>query len=195
MVGNLVFLSGPHGGGKTTLANKLAESFPSILLPTLKTITPSFTELPERQVLKLCQKAIENYEALQIARAEPDKLILGNRCIYDGYAYSSAFQSLGWVTKEEHRQLIDFSRFAFPREVQEPYAIILNPPFEVVWEHLNHRWQCDGKKWREENKAYAQAACEAYKPFQENPKVLYLEDNESLDRVLGWLETAILINS
>ncbi|MEK6963144.1 MAG: AAA family ATPase [Nanoarchaeota archaeon] len=190
MASNLVFLSGPHGGGKTTLARKIQEAYPFIILPELKTSTPKFhTGVQERQALKLCQKAIENYEVLQMAKAEPDKLILGNRCIYDGYAYSSAFRDLGWVNENEHQQLVGFSRFAFPEEIREPYAIVLNPPFEVVWDRLQNRWQSEEKKWREEDKAYAQAACNAYKPLQGHPKVLYLEDNTKTKPVLDWLET------
>lgn len=188
MVNNLVFLSGPHGAGKTTLSRRLEEVLPDILVPKLRTVTPKFhTSVSERQALKLCQKAIENYEALEVAKAQPEKIVLGNRCIYDGYAYGSAFAYLGWVSEEEYKHLVRFSKFVFPREVCEPYAIVLNPPFELVRQRLENRWKSEERKWREENLEYGRAACKAYEPFKSHPKVIYLEDNENIEALINWI--------
>jgi len=191
---NLVFISGPHGAGKTTLVERLQQEYDKILIPELKTITPKFHTNPaDRQRLKLSQKAIENFEALEIARENPDRIVIGNRCRYDCDAYSLAFYRLGWVSQEDHRRLVEIARFAFTAELYSPYAIILNPPFEIVRERLQGRWKKEEKKWNEENLDYCRIACDAYLQFEGNPRILYLKDSDNIDKVIELLNQTLKV--
>jgi len=176
-VRNLIFLCGPHGDGKTTLEKKLKESCSSIIVPDLVTKTPKFHTNPvERITMKLCERAIENYEALMIAKDNPDKIVLANRCLYDADAYADAYLQLGWITEKEHSEQYSFARFAFPKELHNPYAIVFNPCFDIVWSRLHERWLKEEKKWNEGDVEYCRAACSAYEQFDNEPRIWYVND-------------------
>ena len=186
---NLIFLCGPHGGGKTTLEKRLQEVCPRILLPELTTKTPKFhTSSVERITMKLCERAIENYEALRIAKQNPGRIVLANRCIYDADAYADVYLALGWINGEEHADQHSFARFAFPKEVHKPYAVVLNPQPEVVWGRLQKRWLEEEKKWNEDDKEYCLAACKAYEQFEDEPRIWYMKDNEDVERIAMLME-------
>jgi deoxyadenosine/deoxycytidine kinase len=185
----LVFLSGPHGAGKSTLEQRLKDAVPEILVPELRTTTPKFHTAPiERTILKTCGRAIENYEALQVAKRHPDRIVLANRCIYDHDAYGAAYHDLGWITDDQYLFLQAIIRNVFPTEVREPRAIVLNPPFDVVRERLEGRWTFKEKKWKEEDLEYLAAACQAYERYRHDPNVLYLTDNAVTPSVLSWVD-------
>ncbi len=186
---SLFFLSGPHGAGKTTLSARLQEHCGDVLIPKLETIIPRFRTSPlERIALKVCERAIENYEALGIAEKNKEKIVLANRCVYDAEAYAEVYARLGWVNTAEYNQLLDLNGFAFPVRVREPLAIVLNPPFEVTWERLRRRWLTEEKKWNEENEDYLKAACKAYEKFEGKSNVLYLRGSEKVEEISRWLK-------
>jgi len=176
MQNNLFFLCGPHGSGKSTLGKGLAKDNSKILIPELFSRNVKFnTEPVYRQILKICSRAIENFEYLEIAKKNPDKIVLGNRCIYDVLAYNWVYFQRGWTFKETYEMYDTYATDFFRNENSEPYAIVLNPGLDRVLEHLKKRWQEKGKKWREEDLEYARLACEAYKQFSDNEKIFYID--------------------
>jgi deoxyadenosine/deoxycytidine kinase len=179
---NLIYLSGPHGSGKTTLEKELEKENPLIFVPELKTRNPKFHTDPEyRLILKIGSRAIENYEYLETARANPEKIILANRCVYDVQAYSEVYMERGWSNKNKeqiHNRIID--EF-FPGENKAPYAIVLNPPFAVVQRHLEERWKKKGKKWMEDDLRYTELACETFKQFRNHPNIFYIDHEVNLE--------------
>jgi deoxyadenosine/deoxycytidine kinase len=193
---NLVFISGPHGAGKTTLVNNLAEDSKVIHVPELMTKTPKFhTEPFERMILKIYQRCIENYEAREIAKKMPDKIVIGNRCIYDTQCYAEAYHRLGWISNEEKASIDRLTKDAYFEYFQAPTAIVLNPPIEVLKEHLKERWCKGEKKYREDDMDYLRAAAEAYTEaylMQDRPQVLYITDNGSRER--AWIREWLLAN-
>jgi len=180
---NLVFLSGPHGSGKTTLGRELANLSRDILIPELYSRNPKFNlDNPSyRQYLKLCSRAIENFEYLDIARKNPEKIILANRGIYDVLAYHEIYFKRGWIRQEEFELLNCFSLETFKGELRNPYAIVVNPGFDVVMQHLQKRWQEKGKKWREDDLEYAKLACLSFEQFRENSNIFYIDHEINLE--------------
>lgn len=196
MAENLVFITGPQGGGKTTLVNLLRG--PVILIPELKTKTISLnTEPTLRLSLKICQRALENFEYLTIAQTNPNKTVIGNRCIYDQDAFNEVYVRRGWFPREKKEHYNAVARMFYPQELHNPRAIVLNPGFEVVWRHLNQRWQTEEKKWNEDDQEYIRIACEVYEPPRDNPRVLYIDHeidlttDQDIKAVRRWLTPSV----
>lgn len=195
MQNNLFYLCGPHGSGKTTLGKELEKENPDILIPELFSRNIKFnTEPVYRLVLKICGRAIENFEYLEIAKKNPDKIVLGNRCIYDVLAYNRVYFQRGWTSKETYEMYDAYARDFFRNENSEPYAIVLNPGLDRVLEHLEKRWQEKGKKWREEDLEYAKLACKSYEQFQGKEKIFYinreidLESRAEINEAYEWMK-------
>lgn len=188
-------MSGPHGCGKTTLEKELVKYNPQVIAPELFSRNIKFNTEPEyRQLLKLCGRAIENFEYLELARENPDKMVLANRCIYDVFAYHWVYQKHGWTDEDHFWMYNRLAELFFPGENSTPYAIVLNPPLEVVMRHLESRWKEKEKKWNEEDIEYARLACEAYKPLMGRENVMYIDHEIDLSsgadikRVNDWLQ-------
>jgi len=187
---SLFFISGPHGAGKTTLVKKLQEACPEILVPELKTKTPVFHTSPlERITMKICQRSIENFEALEIAENSPGRIVLANRCIYDALAYAEAYFSLGWINEKQLEDQKNYALFAFPEKVRSPNAIVLNPPFSTVKDRLGKRWQSEPKKWNEDNVDYCRAACSAYAEYKGHRNIIYLKESDNIEKIVSLLKS------
>lgn len=201
---NLVFVSGPHASGKSTLISKLIERIPHAISPQLRTKTPQFywggdenvvdIDFFHRQALKYAQRAIENYEYLIAARREQDGLVIGDRCIYDVHAYREVGITLGWLTREQASKLEENLRILNKPELLEPYCIILNPGFEVCKEHLKKRWRdTDWIKFMETDLKYLEVVCESFKGFEGRENFFYIRGeldyskDEVLDELVEWI--------
>jgi deoxyadenosine/deoxycytidine kinase len=192
MQNNLFFLCGPHGSGKTTLSRELEKE--GIVVPELYSRNIKFDISPkERLLLKICGRSVENFEYLQIARKNPDKIILGNRCIYDQQVYDQVYYERGWISGEDFYLSNVLALNFYIEELRNPFAVVLNPGFEVVLEHLKKRWREKGKKWREDDLEYTRFACGAYESLQGRERVFYidheidLKSQEDVREVSEWI--------
>ncbi len=191
---NLVFISGPQGAGKSTLLEAIKNK--DVLVPKLKTLTPSLFEgsPQERRPLKICQRALENFEYLSIARKNPEKIVLGDRCIYCIYAFGEVYARRGWISHSENEFYNLLASKMFLPELLNPSAIVLNPGFDAVWRHLENRWKTHEKKWREDDREYIKYACESYEVYRDNSKVLYIDHvidmsiGSDAAEIYSWLE-------
>ncbi|MDP2925292.1 MAG: deoxynucleoside kinase [Nanoarchaeota archaeon] len=198
---NLFFLSGPHGSGKTTLSDLLRE-IPGVLTPDIEMRTPKFySDVPQdeidffhRQELKHAERAIENYEYSEIARKNPDKIIIGNRCIYDVLVYDEAYSQRGWITEEQKEILKKNSEHLFG-SLREPYAIILNTGIEACIRHLENRWKTKNKKFMESDMDYLSAVCSAFEDYRFYSNVYYIDheldlgNKSEIERISEWIDS------
>jgi thymidylate kinase len=147
-----------------------------------------------RQYLKICSRAIENFEYLQIAKNNPDKIILANRCVYGVLAYNFVYYQMEWISEQTYKDYNFHSRDFFRQELREPHAIVINPGIEKCKEHLKKRWKQKGKKWREQDMKYLELACKAYEQYQDNDKIFYIdyepniEVGKNLVEVENWIK-------
>ena len=173
---NLFYLCGPHGSGKTTLGKEIAKENPKVMIPELFSRNIKFnTDTKYRQYLKICSRAIENFEYLEIARENPGRIVLGNRCIYDVLAYNEVYRSKGWVDDESKTDYDRHSFDFFRGDNREPFGIVVNPGFEICKRHLETRWREKGRKWNEEDFEYLELACRAYEKFSGSEKIFYID--------------------
>jgi len=177
---NLVFISGPQGAGKSTLIEKLRG--PDIIISDFEIDLPKPDSLPfERQKLKISQKVLEGAHNLTLSVANPDKTVIGNRCIYDVLTYNTSFRLRFWYGRDEEMMLNQLAREMFSESLISPFAIVLNPGYKVVRKHLEERWAKKGKKWREDDEMYLKIVCQEYGDFRHKSGIFYIYHEVNLN--------------
>ena len=191
-----VFFSGVHGGGKSTLVKRLLDSYEvfrendfdidfTIDFPGIADLS-SF----ERSLIRLYHRFfIANY-AQNLAKHNPGKYILTNRTIYDSEAYINVYKELGWITQDQFSKL----DFLIGNFTPRPYAIILNPPLEVIKSRLNKRKVEATRTARD--KIFAQEDSDVFLiplrnyfgKFKNAVKILYLEHDgeDEIKKIIDW---------
>ena len=188
---NLVFLCGPHGSGKTTLGDEIAKQNQRVMIPELYSRNVKFnTDPKDRLLLKVCGRSVENFEYLDIAKQNPEKIIIGNRCIYDQQTYNEVYHQRGWVTDEELWLSNTLAANFYIESLRNPNAIVLNPGFDIVTRHLQKRWKEKGKKWNEDDQEYTRLACELYEKLRNRPNVFYIDHEINLESKVEIIEAS-----
>lgn len=196
-----VFLSGIHGGGKSTLARQLVASSGMFMENDFDidfTIDfPSIAELTsfERSLIRLYHRFfIANY-AKTLAENNPGKCILTNRTIYDSEAYINVYRELGWITEEQFAKL----DFLIKNFTERPHAIVLNPPLAVVKSRLDKRKNeatrtaRDAIFVKEDTDAFLEPLHKYFERFKNDPNILYLEADgeEEIKKIILWVESIV----
>lgn len=199
MLNNLVFVSGPHGAGKSTLIKDLIKKVPNAVSPNLETRVPQFywgdfegrIDFSHRQALKYAQRAIENYEYWVLALREPDKIVIGDRCIYDSKTYRIAGVDLGWMNKEENHTMENNLKVLYTEDLLSPRAIIFNPEFAIIRANLEKRWRETGWiKFKEKDMGYLKTVCNSFKSFKGQKDIFYLNsrpNEDSMNQIADWV--------
>lgn len=176
MQSNLFYFCGPQGSGKTTLVNHIVKEDPIFLIPDLYSRNVKFDSDPRyRHFLKIAGRAIENFEYLKIAKENPNRIILANRCIFDILVFNEVYKKKEWISETDYLKTKKIVEDFFINENECPNAIVLNPGIEVVISHLEKRWAEKPKKWREDDLSYIELACEYYKTLRTKSNILYID--------------------
>ncbi len=191
MLNKIIYFSGVHGSGKSTLVKEIAKNDYFLEHKRVHSLTLDDTYI--RAVWRLTKYYIEAQEQLVLSKDNENKLILGNRCVYDNFAYMNAFQKLHWVSDEEIKHHSDVFEALFSKHLLPKYVIHLAPSFDWVKERLEERWKKEDKKWREDNFKYLQKVICAYDKLYDSLSIniLRLEDidyKERINIVLDWLK-------
>lgn len=191
MLDNIVYFSGVHGSGKSTLICEIAKHQDFIAHKRIHSVTLDDTYV--RAVWRLTKYYIETTEQLALAQTNSDKVILGNRCVYDNFAYMNAFEKLGWISEKQNQHHSDIFEALFSEDLRPKKIIYISPPIEWIKERLSERWQIKGKKWREDNFDYLSAVTNEYHNFYYASQIHILRLKETnyqkrIDLVLDWLK-------
>ncbi len=193
-----VFISGPHGGGKSTLIEKLKRT--DLFLENNFDIDftvdfPSISALShfERSLLRTYHRFFIAGYAQKLAKENPGKVILTNRTIYDSESYINAYHELKWITEDQFQKLnFVISNFTF-----RPHAIILNPPLEIIKSRLGKR---RGEATRtnrdiifknEDSDEFLDKLRHYFTQFQDRDGFVYVEDNDdtAIQKIIDWVKT------
>jgi deoxyadenosine/deoxycytidine kinase len=200
MLDRIVYFSGVHGSGKSTLVREIANN--ELYLEHKRIHEVILEDTYIRALWRLTKYYIEAREQVALAGKDASQVVLGNRCVYDNFAYMNAFRRLNWVSDEDVRQHSDVFEALFPENLRPKVVVYLAPPYEWVVERLDERWQTEKKKWRENDFEYLSSVMQAfenlYGTMQLGPilpvvplKILRLEEtnlNERVEKVLDWLK-------
>ena len=154
---HVVYISGPHGSGKSTLVKQLNETMPELEIQEQLAHLESLEDMVERAIWRTALHAIEHRINLSKAEKNPNQIIIGDRCYLDDYVYWSAFSRLGWITKRQLKQFIGMAEQTYKStNTPKPTRIILLcPPYEWNVGRVKQRWE-EGEhvKWHEDNFSY-----------------------------------------
>ena len=192
-----IYLSGPHGGGKSTLTEALKKSSDVFLENDFDidfTIDfPSIASLShfERSLVRLYHRFFIAHYAESFARKNSGKIILTNRTVYDSEAYIHVYRELKWITEEQFQKL----QFVMGNFAPAPRAIVLNPSVEVIKARLSKRRDAATRSNRdkifqnEDSDIFIEHLRDYFTKFQGRENVLYLENNEAGDikKIIEWV--------
>lgn len=201
-----IYISGPHGSGKTTLINNLLNN--NSLFTENDFDINFFHDFPSMEVMNAFERCLVRlYHRIYTAIYTKDqckienessnsiqKVLLVSRSIYDSVAYSQTEFLLSQMTNKEHDILKSIETNAL--NIVKPYTIILNPPVDVILSHLAKRKKYNERAdrellcSREDTYQYVKLVHDAFVQFKNNQNVLYITDNDdlSIKIILEWIE-------
>lgn len=186
-----LFLSGPHGGGKTTLTKALLAQSPIFVENDFDidftTDFPSLSSLShfERCLMRLYHRFfITNYARTQ-SLEHPERCIITNRSVYDSEAYINVYRDLGWISEAQFQKLDLVLQSFNPR----PATVILNPPDEVIKQRLQGRRSTATRVNRdtifanEDSDEFIERLHAYFATYKNEEHILYLENNDQDEQV------------
>lgn len=193
---NVLYISGPHGGGKSTLIQKLKNAshlfFENDFDIDFTIDFPSIAALShfERSLMRVYHRFFIAYRARLLAQSLHDKVIITNRSVYDSEAYTGVYKTLSWIQESEFQKLNNVL-CCFPRED----TVILNPPAETIKNRLQKRAReatrinRDRIFEREDTNIFIECIRAYFEKFQNEQNVLYIEDNgeKEIQKIIEWV--------
>ncbi len=191
MLDRIIYISGVHGSGKSTLIREICKKEEFLEHKRVHNLTLQDTYI--RAVWRLTKYYIEAREQEDLSKNNSQKIVLGNRCVYDNFAYMNAFNNLGWISAEEMKHHSDVFEALFPKQLRPKYVIHLAPSFDWVKERLEERWKKEDKKWREDNLDYLVEVIKEYDKvyYAREFNVLRVEETDISERVksvMNWMK-------
>ncbi|HLC77596.1 MAG TPA: deoxynucleoside kinase [Candidatus Nanoarchaeia archaeon] len=200
MLDKIVFFSGIHGSGKSTLIkdlSKIDNIFPYENIDANYHLEHTY----HRAILRMAKYWVDTQRMVELSKKNSDKIILASRCVYDNLAYVNGFYDIGWISKQDYEHHRSAYKSLFGERSLPINIVYLNPPEEWVIENIKKRWETHPKKWREDEFEYLSAVHESfYELYSElkNPYVLRLEETNREKRVevvLEWMKDMDLTQS
>lgn len=194
-----VFLSGPHGSGKTTLINRLKALRPDCFIENAFDIDflncfPNFQSLNhfERCLIRLYHRYFQfNYNLGQSTQNQ-EQTILGSRSIYDSIAYIETYRKLEIISSDDFALLSSVYENISPL----PFVIVLNPSVGTISYRLEKRRVSKEREKRdsafafEDTLDFLSIIHAEFEKVKSVPNVLYLTDNmdEDINKIFHWIE-------
>ncbi len=196
MIRKMIFFSGPHGGGKTTLINLILNhyqyakenDFDINFLKYFNSI--SVMNDFERCLLRLYHRMFVANYAEQYSK-KSDKTILVSRSVYDSFAYIDTYYQMGKIN--------DF-QFEIFKNIKSslsilPDTVILNPSVEIIMERLekrrsnNERPERDATFRNEDKEQFVKLLHDNFEKYSEDKNILYITNNEIEDikKINDWI--------
>ncbi|MBI2662918.1 AAA family ATPase [Candidatus Woesearchaeota archaeon] len=170
----IIYFSGCHGSGKTTLINELVKRNPDKFIKFVKIPVPKSEDLHERIKVRLVRYYLQPFYQQEMSENNPSKYVLGDRCIIDSKAYLLGFLEIGWINKKEFDEFSSIEKSLFngnyPKNI-----VFVNPTLEEAIANIKNRWKHSRKKYREEDFGYLEATINGFRKLYSDKPVLRLE--------------------
>lgn len=162
----IVYVSGTHGTGKSTLIAQLVEKYPSVFERFERIQIPKSEDCLEREKIRTVRFYLQTFYENVWVEANPQKILLCDRCVLDNHGYVLGFRELGWVSDADYSDFINLYEMLFSREKKPKNVVFLDPLFESRISNIQKRWvETREVKWREENFEYLRAVMRGFQDF------------------------------
>lgn len=193
---NVLYVSGPHGGGKSTIIKNLKNAsclfFENDFDIDFTVDFPSIAALShfERSLMRVYHRFFIAHRARLLAQSLRDRIIITNRSVYDSEAYTNVYKTLSWIQESEFQKLNNVLR-CFPRE----NTIVLNPPIETIKDRLQKRaleatrTNRDRIFKKEDTDIFIEHIHAYFEKFRNEQNVLYIKNNgeKEIQRIIEWV--------
>lgn len=186
---NIIYFSGCHGSGKTTLIHIASARYPDRFVRHRKLDIPKNYSTYERTLIRSARSYLQVYDQRNLSIENPDKFILCDRCIYDQEAYMNGFLNLNWVNQREYQEFTSLIGSMFNGHLPKN-IVFLNPTLEEAILNIKNRWKYRKPKYREENFTYLEAVIEGYRERFANIDILKIETidlDRRVDMLMNWV--------
>jgi len=179
---NIIYFSGTHGVGKTSLISELLKSS-KISFLIYDNENPDHHNPYKEDIYKRQYWRLEKYidDAMKIFEMknflkEENKILLVDRCIWDHYCYTLTFKSLQWINSEEYTSILKQYNTHFPDKLLPENIIFIFPEISWTKDRIIERWNKEKVKWNEGDFRYLEKLRENYeKQYQ------FLEKNGNIN--------------
>ena len=201
-----IFISGPHGCGKTTLINKLLKDQDNFIFDDYKIdfvndlASISAITIYEECLLRLYHRFYTAEQAiLKCKNISDNKILVVDRSIYDSLVYNKVEYKLGKITKNQYDNLTEIADNGL--KIIKPYTVILNPNSEIVVDYLKKRQVSGVRKdrdklcAREDTPEYISMMNAEYVKLYTEENVLNIDNKEidGMNKVYKWVTTEVLV--
>ncbi len=191
----VVYLSGPHGVGKSTLIEDLKQ-FDMGRVKEQIAHMEGLTDNVSRQLWRNALHCVEHRENLAYAMSQPPKsVVIGDRCWLDDVAYVNTCVEMGWLDAPYRKGIFDNAEFQYTLSLtpKPERFIVLLPPIEWNIERIEERWtEGIAPKWCEKNFTYLGAVRHSFEQLASKMPDQITVINETdrkgrVDKIKKWL--------
>ncbi len=183
----VVYLTGPHGVGKSTLVEDLKKYDAERIREQIAHME-SLTDNISRQIWRISLHCVEHRENLiYAAKQKHNSIVIGDRCWFDDHAYVSAFATLGWITPQQRDQVFELEQLTYKNSgtpLPQTFIVLL-PPLDWNIARIQERWE-EGTpaKWCEHNFDYLKVVREEFEHLAfKNPFAKVIRETDKQDRI------------
>ncbi|MDP2908876.1 MAG: deoxynucleoside kinase [Nanoarchaeota archaeon] len=197
---NVVYFSGSHGSGKSTLIKKISEKDTKLFKVYEKLKIPKSEDPLERQKLRLVRYYWDALNQQKFSKENPDKILLCDRDVSSSYAYTKTLTQLGWMTQKQYEECAYLREELFDDSIKPKNIAFLNLSLEELEKNIRKRWKETGKKkWREDNFQYLGLVKinfeEFYKEYEANMlEIDFLDLEKRIKTCYDWITKTIKRN-
>lgn len=196
----VIYISGPHGSGKTTLIKNLISKYSFVEKNSFEIdFLQEYPSMPtmnmfERCLLRLYHRFYVGELNLKKAHST-DRVILIDRGIYDSLSYSNVEFALGEMDENHHDLLIEIAKECL--DILDPYTIVLNPQVDIINDRLKKR-KLEGTRpereslcAREDTLDYITKLHSEFEKYRSYKNTFYITNNglEEERAVIQWINS------
>lgn len=157
----IFYISGVHSTGKSTVTKTLVKKDGFILHP--RSGHSKSDDYLERLKYRIKIYYKDTVEQLQLARNNPECIIIGDRCVFDGLSYVDCFLNLGWIDTKGYDECLRLFNSLFSRTIYPKKIVFIDPDLDWIESRMKERWEKEGSRWKEEEKQFLPASFNSFR--------------------------------